>query len=70
MLRPLRRPTIIVSTIALLAGCSSGEFDPATQIGANPTLPEPQQNLLPDLKVAEVIGWGEGQTPTAPEGLE
>jgi len=69
MASPLFRASIAVSAIALLASCSGGDFDPATQIGANPALPEPQQNLLPDLKVAEVIGWEGGQTPTAPEGL-
>ena len=26
-------------------------------------------SLLPGLKVAEVVGWQEGETPTVPEGL-
>lgn len=58
------------SAAALLAACgSSGDFDTTSQIGPDPVLPPPQQNLLPDLKVAKVVGWEEGQTPTVPEGL-
>jgi glucose/arabinose dehydrogenase len=62
-----------VSAVALaLAGCSDNEaenFDTSQQIGAEPVLPEPVTELLPDLKVAEVVGWAEGETPTVPEGL-
>ena len=39
------------------------------QIGPDPVLPEPRAALLPDLKVAEVVGWQDGQTPTVAEGL-
>ena len=53
----------------LLAGCGDDEFDVRQQYGADPVLPAPQQYLLPDLKVAEVVGWQDGQTPTVPEGL-
>ncbi|MCQ8783397.1 PQQ-dependent sugar dehydrogenase [Mangrovibrevibacter kandeliae] len=53
-----------------LAGCSdSDDFDVSTQIGADPALPEPNQSLWPDMKVAEVIGWQDGQTPKVPDGL-
>jgi glucose/arabinose dehydrogenase len=67
--RPLLRSLVIVSAAAVLAGCSENDFDTSAQIGANPQLPAPQQSLLPDLKVAEVVGWEDGQTPTVPEGL-
>lgn len=53
----------------VLAACADSGFDTASQIGPDPVLPPPSQNLLPDLKVAEVIGWEEGRTPTVPEGL-
>jgi glucose/arabinose dehydrogenase len=53
-----------------LAGCSEESgFDTAQQIGPNPVLPEPASPLLPDLKVAEVTGWSDGQTPKVPDGL-
>lgn len=54
----------------LLAGCNDdGNFDVSQQIGPEPVLPAPVNELLPDLKVATVVGWQEGETPTVPEGL-
>ena len=53
-----------------LAGCDdASDFDVSTQIGPDPVLPEPSFSLLPDLKIAEVAGWQEGETPSVPEGL-
>jgi len=70
------RNSMILSTsavavvISLVAGCSSEDnFDVSSQIGPNPELPAPSSSLLPDLKVAEVVGWADGQTPTVPDGL-
>ena len=71
--RPHRAPALIGSCVLalVLAGCSedSGNFDVSSQIGPNPVLPEPSPGLLPDMKLAEVIGWKEGETPTVPKGL-
>jgi glucose/arabinose dehydrogenase len=53
----------------LLAGCNDDPFDISKQYGADPVLPAPSNGLIPDLKVAEVVGWQDGQTPTVPEGL-
>jgi len=55
-----------------LAACNeaSDPFDTAHQIGTDPVLPEPSSELLPDLKVAKVVGWKEGETPIVPEGLK
>ena len=53
----------------LIAGCTDDDFDVARQYGPDPVLPEPSLSLLPDLKVAEVVGWQDGQTPTVPVGL-
>ncbi|CAD7039860.1 sorbosone dehydrogenase [Pseudorhizobium halotolerans] len=67
--------TSTLATVSLLAlalvGCSeeNGDFDVTQQIGPDPVLPEPSTELLPDLKVAEVVGWQDGETPTVPEGL-
>lgn len=58
-----------VSGAVLLAGCSDDTFDISTQYGPDPVLPEPGLSLVPDLKVAEVVGWQDGQTPTVPNGL-
>lgn len=65
-----------VSALALtasLAGTAMAQtavFDTSQQIGPDPVLPEPQQESLPDLKVAEVVGWKDGETPSVPEGLK
>jgi len=71
----LSRTSVLASASLLvlaLAGCNNEEadnFDVTQQIGADPVLPEPRTELLPDLKVAEVVGWADGETPTVPEGL-
>jgi glucose/arabinose dehydrogenase len=57
---------------AALAACSDGgeNFDVSQQVGPDPVLPEPKYNtLVTGMKVAEVVGWGEGKTPAVPEGL-
>ncbi len=62
----------ISTLLLLLTACSvSGDdgFDPASQIGPDPVLPAPRQQLLPSVKVAEVIGWRPGETPAVPAGL-
>ena len=53
----------------LLAGCDDGG-DPKAQIGANPTLPPIHQYLLPPVHIARVVGWKQGETPTAAQGLK
>ena len=55
--------------LLLLAGCSDDNFDVSKQYGSNPELPAPGQSWLPDLKVAEVVGWQGEQTPVVPDGL-
>ncbi|SFA80580.1 hypothetical protein SAMN03159496_00469 [Rhizobium sp. NFR07] len=67
---------LIASAVALSAGVAVGAyaqdsgFDVSQQIGPNPVLPEPQADLMPDLKVASVVGWKDGETPAVPEGLK
>lgn len=75
-LHPSLRRAALASTALfalLLAGCSDGDsddaFDTSTQIGADPVLPEPSRSLIPDLKVAPVVGWGADETPTAADGF-
>lgn len=69
----LRATALAGACVALLAlaGCGDdgADFDVSTQIGPDPVLPEPAFSLWPDLKVAEVVGWQEGETPAVPEGL-
>lgn len=64
------RTAALMGTVALLAACSGqSNIDFAQQYGPEPVLPEPEWSLWPDLKVAEVVGWQEGQAPVVPEGL-
>ncbi len=68
---PLRAIALALACLLPLAGCDDAEnFDVASQIGPDPVLPEPSAGLLPDLKVAKVVGWKDGQTPTVPDGLK
>jgi glucose/arabinose dehydrogenase len=63
-----RRALLLAALV--VAGCSgSDDFDASRQIGPDPILPEPSQSLWPDLKVAKVVGWREGQVPEVPAGL-
>ena len=56
--------------LALTAGAALAEdFDISQQIGPDPVLPEPSLTLVPDNRVARVIGWKEGEAPSVPEGL-
>lgn len=45
------------------------DFDVNSQIGPDPVLPEPEQPLIADMKIAEVVGWSGDQTPTVPDDL-
>ena len=50
---------------ALLAGC--GDDPDVRQFGPNPTLPEKQRGLLPNMTIADPAGWGD-RRPVVPEG--
>ena len=54
-----------------LASCDDGGagFDRNSQIGSNPVLPAPKQYLIPPIHVAEVVGWGKNEAPTAAGGM-
>jgi glucose/arabinose dehydrogenase len=57
------------SALALsLAACGTESLPPSAGYGADPTLPEPSRSLFPTVKVADVVGWADGQTPVAAPG--
>jgi glucose/arabinose dehydrogenase len=69
--RPLAGLAALASALALAACGDGGKgFDPNSQIGPNPNLPEPHQYLVPPIHVAKVIGWKAGEHPVAPAGLQ
>ncbi len=56
----------VLSMSLLLSAC--GNEGATTQArGPNPVMPEPQRSLLPNMKIAEPVAWGD-QKPTVPEG--
>ena len=54
-----------VAVATLLAACGR-DPDPAAY-GPNPRLPEPERGLLPAMKIADPVEWGD-QSPTVPQG--
>ena len=68
----------MLASVAVFANCScvdtsaqrSPAESPTTTVGANPSLPEPEEKkLIPTVRVAEAIGWPSGRTPLAASGL-
>jgi glucose/arabinose dehydrogenase len=76
--RSIQRPAKLkclatVSAIAVaglaLASCDDAGGNPAMQVGANPALPALQQYLLPPIRIAPPVPWG-NDTPKVPPGLQ
>jgi glucose/arabinose dehydrogenase len=65
-MKPLH--TLSLLSMALLISACGGEGTPTQAYGPDPKLPEPQRGLLPSMKIAEPVAWGE-QKPTVPEGF-
>lgn len=67
-LRQLAAATLVLA----LAACNDGgaNFDRRIQIGPHPVLPAPHEYLVPPIHVAEVVGWGANETPSAPAGMQ
>src|ERR1700677_3999579 len=53
-----------------LAAYADEQFDIQSQIGPNPVLPDIQQYLFPPMRLATVVGWKNGETPTVAAGLK
>lgn len=68
-----RRAAALAGGFALLmalGACSdSPDVQVSQQIGPDPVLPEPNPPLFVGMKLAEVVGWKDGETPSVPEGL-
>ena len=55
-------------SVALLLAACGGEGEPNQALGPDPKLPAPERGLLPSMKIAEPVLWGD-QKPTVPEGF-
>ena len=53
-----------------LSGCGDQGGDPTAQIGPNPKLPELQQFLIPQMHVAKIVDWKQGEKPAVAQGLK
>ena len=67
---PNLRPTLWAILPLLLVSCGeNATLPPGADIGPNPTLPEPNETLIPTVDIADAVGWPEGGKPAAAEGL-
>jgi len=66
----LRNALLLLPLLGLTSACSDDDFDPQTQIGADPELPEQQQYLFPPMHIASVVGWKKDETPAVAPGLK
>ena len=61
--------TLACASALLLAVSACGRSDPGlNQTGAQPDLPNVRQTLVPPMRIAKPVGWGDA-TPTAPAGF-
>jgi glucose/arabinose dehydrogenase len=67
-----RRALLASATLALLplAACGNPQkIDPAQQVGPNPVLPDPAEELIAAVGVPKVVGWKAGEAPSVPAGF-
>ncbi|WP_136069082.1 PQQ-dependent sugar dehydrogenase [Modicisalibacter radicis] len=67
-LSSIRHAASLSSLSIVLAAGIAQAAESQRQYGADPTLPEPQRGLLPDMTVPEPAPWGD-RKPTVPDGF-
>src|SRR3954471_12790244 len=66
----MTRRLIPAAALLALAACGTKQnVDPSQQVGPNPVLPQPSEELVADVGVPKVVGWKPGETPTVPRGF-
>lgn len=61
---------LAAAALLALSACADGDTDPiAATIGPDPALERPAVQTVPTVKTADPIGWAQGETPAAAEGL-
>jgi glucose/arabinose dehydrogenase len=64
------RRTAAVWLALLLAACgSTAELAPEQVMGPNPTITAPVSTWFPTVRVADAVGWADGEAPTPMRGL-
>lgn len=64
---PLLIAGFAVSSLTLVA-CGSQRLPEEAGYGPNPTLPEPKSSWFPTIKIANAVGWKQGEQPIAANG--
>ena len=59
-----------VALMPLTACGHSQNIDPMQQVGPNPVLPTPSEELIAAVGVPKVVGWKQGETPRVPAGFK
>jgi glucose/arabinose dehydrogenase len=66
----MRRSLKAALAVLPLAACGrSQNIDPSQQVGPNPILPAPSEELIAAVGVPKVVGWKAGETPSVPAGF-
>src|SRR4051794_17101287 len=65
----IRRAFIGIAMGALAACGNPQKIDPGQQVGANPVLPKPAEELVAAVGVPKVVGWKAGEMPSVPPGF-
>lgn len=61
---------LAVGFALFLAACDSADLPEEASQGANPTIPEPSDGVVPTVNVAKAVHWRDGEKPKAGKGLE
>ncbi len=61
------RAASLIGGILAIALSACGSDVPPPQYGANPELPEPSRGLLPSMRIARLVAWGD-ERPSVPQG--
>ena len=74
ILKKLGIALLVILLVILVAGYFLTRGDTADiafeeTVGTDPTLDEPAEESFPTVAIAEPVGWGEDELPTAAEGL-
>ncbi|MCU1728990.1 sorbosone dehydrogenase family protein [Pseudomonas sp. 7P_10.2_Bac1] len=66
-----RQHAVVIVLAAGLAACGeSSTLNVADGTGPSPKLPAPNKTLIPTVNIAPAVGWAEGATPVAAQGLQ
>lgn len=68
----MQRPTfVLLASSLILAACSETKPPPPTTVGfgPKPSLPAPEESLLPTVNIAPAVGWANAAKPTPAAGL-